>query len=160
MKIIRLTESDLTNIVKKVIKENSLKDELIQQIKEYGWKETSQFVGGRVNLKKLVGIESPIDFLNLFNDLDVVQSIKSQSWSLFRYKKGRNLMIYDKNSFAVYISYDDIWSFLEKGFGLNYTEIQELTEMWLDEVYNLRGIKSFTDSYINDWSHCDLSSFK
>ncbi len=152
MKIIRLTESDLTNIVKKVIKENSLKDELIQQIKEYGWKETSQFVGGRVNLKKLVGIESPIDFLNLFNDLDVVQSIKSQSWSLFRYKKGRNLMIYDKNSFAVYISYDDIWSFLEKGFGLNYTEIQELTEMWLDEVYNLRGIKSFTDSYINDLS--------
>ena len=61
-------------------------------------------------------------------------------------------MIYDKNSFAVYISYDDIWSFLEKGFGLNYTEIQELTEMWLDEVYNLRGIKSFTDSYINDFS--------
>jgi len=152
MKIIRLTESDLTNIVKTVIKENSLQDELIQQIKEYGWKETSQYVGGRVNLKKLVGIESPIDFLNLFNDLDVVQSIKSQSWSLFRYKKGRNLMIYDKNSFAVYISYDDIWSFLEKGFGLNYTEIQELTEMWLDEVYNLRGIKSFTDSYINDFS--------
>ena len=69
MKIIRLTESDLTNIVKKVIKENSLQDELIQQIKEYGWKETSQYVGGRVNLKKLVGIESPIDFLNLFNDL-------------------------------------------------------------------------------------------
>ena len=46
MKIIRLTESDLTNIVKKVIKENSLRQDLIQQIKEDGWKETSELVGG------------------------------------------------------------------------------------------------------------------
>ena len=46
MKIIRLTESDLTNIVKKVIKENSLRQDLIQQIKEDGWKSVSGFVGG------------------------------------------------------------------------------------------------------------------
>ena len=56
MKIIRLTESDFTRIVKKVIKENSLRQDLIQQIKEDGWKSVSGFVGGIDNLKKLVGI--------------------------------------------------------------------------------------------------------
>jgi hypothetical protein len=34
-KIIKLTESDLTNIVKRVIKENSAKDDLIQMIKTW-----------------------------------------------------------------------------------------------------------------------------
>ena len=58
MKIIRITESDLTNIVKKVIKENSLRQDLIQQIKEDGWKETSELVGGSSNLKKLTGLDN------------------------------------------------------------------------------------------------------
>jgi hypothetical protein len=140
MKIIRLTESDLTNIVKTVIKENSLRDDLIQQIKEYGWKETSQFVGGRVNLKKLVGIESPIDFLNLFNDLDVIDSEEKPNLTLFRYEIGNNLMVYDDEFDFVYINYSIIWSFLEKVFGFNYSEIQEVTQEWLSEVYDLREV--------------------
>ena len=53
-KIVRLTESDLTNIVKTVIKENAAKDSLIDIIKEDGWEETSELVGGYENLKKLV----------------------------------------------------------------------------------------------------------
>lgn len=44
-KIIRLTESDLTNIVKRVIKENSMRDDLIQMIKDDGWKSTAELVG-------------------------------------------------------------------------------------------------------------------
>ena len=140
MKIIRLTEYDLTNIVKKVIKENSLRQDLIQQIKEDGWKETSEFVGGRVNLKKLVGIESPIDFLNLFNDLDVIDSEENPNLTLFRYEIGNNLMVHDDEFDFVYINYSKIWSFLEKVFGLNYAEIQELTQEWLGEVYDLRGV--------------------
>ena len=46
---------------------------------------------------------------------------------------------YAKNKY-VYISYDDIWSFLREGFGLKYDEIQKLTKDWLGEAYNLRGI--------------------
>jgi len=139
MKIIRLTESDLTNIVKKVIKENSLQDELIQQIKEYGWKETSQYVGGRVNLKKLVGIESPIDFLNLFNDLDVIDSEENPIYTLFRYEKGINMISYNKKNNYAYINYYLIWAFLEEGFGLNQTEIQDIIKYWLESTYNLGG---------------------
>jgi hypothetical protein len=140
MKIIRLTESDLTNIVKKVIKENSLRQDLIQQIKEDGWKSASELVGGYENLKKLVGIKTPMDFLHLFDDLDVIDSEENPNLTLFRYEIGNNLMVYDDEFDFVYINYSIIWSFLEKVFGFNYSEIQEVTQEWLSEVYDLRGV--------------------
>ena len=49
-------------------------------------------------------------------------------------------MIYDRKSEDVYINYHEIWSFLEDKFGLNYDDIQSLTQKWLDEVNNLRGV--------------------
>jgi len=139
-KIIRLTESDLTNIVKRVIKESAVKDSLIDMIKEDGWESAAELVGGIKNLKKLTGIETHMDFLKLFNDLDVVQSEEKPDWELYRYEKGNNMMIYDRKNDYVFIDYYKIWSFLEKVFGLNYSEIQQLTEEWLSEVYNLRGV--------------------
>lgn len=139
-KNIKLTESDLTNIVKRVIKESKLKNSLIDMIKESDWETTSKLVGGVDNLKKLSGIESPMEFLNLFNDLDVVQSKEEPNRTLYRYKKENNMMIYNKENNSVYIDYNKIWSFLEKGFGLYYPEIQEVMKEWLGEVYNLRGV--------------------
>jgi hypothetical protein len=140
MKVIRLTESDLTNIVKRVIKENSAKDSLIDMIKYDGWQSAAELVGGIENLKRLVGIETPMDFLNIFNDLDVVQSKQEPNWILFRYEKGNNMMIYDRKRKDFSLSNLVIWSFLKYGFGLNYSETQEVTKEWLDEVHNLRGV--------------------
>ena len=140
-KIIRLTESDLTRIVKRVIKENSVKDDLIQMIKYDGWDNTTELVGGVGNLKKLTGIETTMEFLNLFDDLDVVQSEEQPNWTLFRYKPKHNIMIFDRKNRIVYTDYDNIWSVLEDGFDLNKFEIYELTKEWLSEVYNLRSIQ-------------------
>jgi hypothetical protein len=142
-KIIRLTESDLTNIVKRVIKESAVKDSLIDMIKDEGWKSAAELVGGVENLKNLTGIGTPIDFLNIFTDLDVVQSEEKPDWELYRYEKGNNMMSYDRKNDYVFIDYHKIWSFLEKGFDLNYSEIQQLTEEWLSEVYNLRGVTPY-----------------
>jgi len=140
MKIIKLTESDLTNIVKRVIKENSTKDYLIDIIKNDGWQTASELVGGIENLKKLTGIETPMEFLNLFNDLDVVQSEEDHSLTLFRYEKGKNMVVYDKENGYTNVNYDNIWAFLGEGFGLKYNEIQGVMKEWLSEVYNLRGV--------------------
>ena len=139
-KIIRLTESDLIRIVKRVIKENSVKDGLIQMIKDDGWESAAELVGGVENLKKLVGFESPMDFLHLFDDLDIVHSEENPDYTLFRYKPEHNLMVYTIKNGNVYINQYEIWSILEDNFGLNYNEIQELTKEWLSEVYNLRGV--------------------
>jgi hypothetical protein len=146
-KIIKLTESDLTRIVKRVIKENDIKMDLINTIKDEGFSSASEMVGGDKNLIKVLGVKTPMDFLNLFNDLDVVQNEKKQDLTLFRYKPYHNLMIYDKKTGVVYVSYDDIWSFLGGNFGLNYSEIQELIKEWLDEVYNLRGVTPLYKMY-------------
>jgi hypothetical protein len=140
IKIVKLTESDLTNIVKRVIKENDAKDSLIDIIKEDGWESAAELVGGIENLKKLSGIGTPMDFLNIFTDLDVVQSEKEPDWTLYRYEKGNNMMIYNRKNKDVYINYHDIWVFLDIGFELSQSEIKEVIEGWLSEVYNLRGV--------------------
>ena len=139
-KIIRLTESDLTNIVKRVIKENALKSSLIDMIKNDGWKEATDMVGGNENLMKILNIDSPMDFLHLFDDLDVFQSEEEPDWTLFRYKPKHNLMVYIKKSKSVYINYKDIWEVLEDFFNLEYFQIQKLTKKWLSEAYKLRGV--------------------
>jgi len=148
MKIIRLTESDLTNIVKKVIKENEAKDSLIDMIKEDGWEETSELVGGSENLEKLVGIKTPMDFLHLFDDLNVVQSEETPDWTLFKYEKRTKLMVYNRLRNIVYINYYKFWRVLEYDFYLNDSEINELIQVWLGEVYNLRDVTIKDDMII------------
>ena len=134
MKII-ITESQYN-----LLFENKKNQSLIDIIKEEGWESAAELVGGIENLKKLTGIETPIDFLNIFTDLDVVQSEEIPNWTLFRYEKGNNKMVYDRINNNVYINYYAIWQFLEEGFDLKYSEIQQLTEEWLSEAYNLRGV--------------------
>ena len=149
MKIIKLTESDLTNIVKKVIKENEAKGFLIDMIKEDGWKSASELVGGYENLKKLVGFKTPMDFLHLFDDLNVINSEEKPYLTLFRYEIGNKLMVYNSVNNVVYINFNKIWRGLEiVFFELNDFEIQELTQEWLYEVYDLRGVTTKADMII------------
>jgi hypothetical protein len=87
-----------------------------------------------------------MDFLNLFNDLESVQSEEDENWTLYRYRKGHNFMIYDRNFEVVYINSDQIWSVLENKFGLEFSERQKIIEIWLGEVYNLKGIRIYANS--------------
>jgi len=128
----------ITERQKNLLIENQLKDDLINIIKYDGWEDVIRYVGNIDNLKKLINFETPLDFLNLFNDLEVVQSVDNLNYLLFRYEKGKNIIVYDQENGNGYINYNIIWSFLKSYFGLNYTEIQELTKEWLSETYNLR----------------------
>ena len=53
-RIVRLTESDLARIVKRVIKENSLKDDLIQMIKDDGLRNVEKYFGDTENVKSIL----------------------------------------------------------------------------------------------------------
>ena len=130
----------MKQLIRKILKEETLKQSLIDEIKEYGFKDTAEMVGGIDNLFKILNIKTPMDFLHLFDDLDVILSEEWPELTLFRYQPKHNLMIYDRKNRCVYINYYEIWSVLKEHFGLNKTEIQELTKIWLDEVYNLRRI--------------------
>ena len=139
----------MEKLIKKILKEESLKQTLKQQVKEFGWKDTAELVGGAENLSKIAFDNDPMEFLHLFDDLDVVQSEQMKDWTLFRYKKHENLMIYNRITEYVYINYDEIWKFLEDKIGLNNNEIQLLTKKWLDEVYNLRRVTTW-----KCWKRC------
>ena len=135
----------------KLIKENvSLKEKLLGLIKKVGFESVRKIVGPLDKTFEIFDIKGPMDFLNLFNDLESVQSEERENWTLYRYKKGHNFMIYNRKNGVVYISYSEIWSVLENKFGLNYSETQQLTKRWLDEVYNLRGVIP-TDSSSNEY---------
>ena len=124
----------------KLIKEDTLKQSLLDNIKESGVEDTISMVGDFDIFCQLLKIETPMDFLHLFDDLEQVQSEEIEYWILFRYKPNHNFMVYDTKNKYVYINYDEIWSFLRFNFGLNYEETQGLTKVWLGDVYNLRGI--------------------
>jgi hypothetical protein len=115
-------------------------EKLTNSIKSDGWLKTTKLVGGNENLIKLLGITSPMDFLHLFDDMDVVQSKEKPNWTLFRYSKGNNLMVLDKKNEDINLDYFEIWSILENVFGLSYSYIQKLIIAWLDEVYNLSDV--------------------
>ena len=133
----------------KLIKEDSLKQSLIDSIKESGVNDTVNMVGDSDIFCQLLNINSPTDFLHLFDNLEQVQSKEYKDLILFRYKPNHNFMVYDTKNKYVYINYDEIWSFLESNFGLNHREIQELTKEWLYEVYKLRGITTYDRWFAN-----------
>jgi hypothetical protein len=123
--------------------EDKIKEKLKDLIKKVGFESVTKIVGSLDKTFEIFDIKEPMDFLNLFNDLESVQSEEQENWTLYRYKKGNNIMIYDRKNEYVYINYNEIWLVLEDKFGLNYSETQELTARWLDEVYNLRGVTPY-----------------
>ena len=134
--------------MKLIITENQKERMLKNLIKNNGVEFVSNMVGGIEILFDALNIESPMDFLHLFDDLDIVQSKEKGHLILFRYKPKHNLMVYNTKKETVYINYDEIWSFLESNFGLNEKKIQGLTKKWLGEVYNLRGITTYLAYYV------------
>jgi hypothetical protein len=149
MKVI-ITENQL-----KLIKEdisNKARQILIDRIKSVGFIKTSEIVGGLGNLMKILNINSPMEFLHFFDDLDVVQSEEKPGWTLFRYKSKHNLMIHDRKNKTVHINYEEIWKVLGNVFNLEWSKIDELLKEWLFEVYNIRGVtpgRLGTHSYLS-----------
>ena len=124
----------------KLIKEDTLKQSLIDSIKESGVNDTVNMVGDFDIFCQLLNINSPTDFLHLFDNLEQVQSKEYKDLILFRYKPNHNFMVYNTKNKYVYINYYEIWRFLRSNFGLNLQETQGLTKEWLYEVYKLRGV--------------------
>ena len=123
----------------KLLFESKLKQNLKQEIKDFGIKDTAELVNGFDNLMEILNIDSPMKFLHLFDDLEQVQSEIDPDWTLFRYKPKKNLMVHNRKNRTVFINYEEIWKPL-LDTGLFNPDIEELTKEWLSNVYNLRGV--------------------
>ena len=142
--------------MKIIITENQqdlLKDKVKKMVKNIGWKQASDVVGGTKNLTKLGFDNNPMEFLNLFNDLDVVQSEEEKYCTLFRYKTTKNVIIYDAELNEIYVNDGVIWDPLERGFGVLYHDVISLIKVWFREVFGIKEyIKNVEEfSHIPDW---------
>jgi len=127
--------------MKIIITENQLKDNIINLIKSEGWKETCQMLGlSGKELAEMFFNNDPMEFLNIYNDLNAVKSEEDPNYILFRYKKGNNIMVYNRKNEDVFINYNEIWPVLRMEFGLEWNAIKPLIEKWLSKVYDMRGV--------------------
>ena len=135
---------NLQEHIRKIIKEEtehlSKQDKLKQMVLKLGWKKVAEMLGGFDTLYKHEFNNDYNEFLNLFNNLEVVQSEQEPNLMLYRFEKGKNIMIYNKENEYVYIHFQLIWSFFRDGIGLKFDETQDIMKRWLDDDYNLRGV--------------------
>ena len=47
---------------------------------------------------------------------------------------------YDSKNMEFWISYNNIWSFLESNYNLNYNQVKDLTQAWVEEHFKLRPV--------------------
>ena len=85
--------------------------------------------------------ETYIDWLNAnYSGMEAVDSKDHPGDVLYRYAAKDNILFYDKKNIKVWVRYDLIWAFFKKYFGLDDQDIKGITEEWLSEAYNLKGI--------------------
>jgi hypothetical protein len=126
-----------------IIKENiSLKEKLLNVVKEYGFDTGIIITRSADKLKELAFNNDPMEFLNIYNDLKSVQSKESSDWVLFSNKKDKKFIFYSVSKNIAYIDYIKIWSILEDEFNLSYIETEDLTQKWLSTTYGLTGVKT------------------
>ena len=88
----------MKQLIRKILKEESLKQTLINSIEEYGYLDTAELVGGLENLFNIIGEEKSVDLLmSCFTDLHLKKrydNITLYDWNLsmiVKYKYSREV---------------------------------------------------------------------
>ena len=105
-------------------------------VDKLGLKETIKSLG--INRIKHVYENNPLEFLNNFKDLEIVESPDYPNEILF-VKNGKVLMVQDKKTKIFWIDYDNIWSFFDKVLGIEQREIKEILTKWLEDDFKVKG---------------------
>ncbi len=136
---------NLQEHIRRIIKEEtehlSKQDKLKQMVLKLGWEKVAQILGGFDNLYRVAFNNDYNEFLNLFNNLEVVQSEKKPKFILYRFEKRNNIMVYDTKNHYINLNYKVIWSFFEIGIGLEYDKTRDIMKKWLDDDYNLDNVR-------------------
>ena len=133
---------NLQENIRRVLKEESLKKTLIDEIKTDGWFNVSQYVGGDEELKKIIEIHNSYQFMKLFLNITPKQSDERPEMILYKNEMRVNLFIHvfnnNLNEYMVYfngdITYRPLQVFLEtKPLG----ERNEFLNKWLRKNYKI-----------------------
>ena len=183
-KIIRLTEDDLTRIVKRVISENQSKvDSLINMIKSDGLNYIEKYfgnienaismidgkltksdvydiltkrgypmalkvVGGVGNFKEKLEVDSPDDFLKLFDNLKSDVYELNPQWSFLKDHNGTKIIgIYTFPSGIKRVTFDNkiLGGVLSYVLDVPPYKVDDVLSKWLKDTYGIEA-ESYTSS--------------
>ena len=175
-KVIRLTESDLTRIVRRVIDENQSKvDALVDMIKSNGLRDVEKYfgdtknvksflkdkltksnvydiltargyeaavilAGGATNFAKILEINTPDDFLKLFDNLKSEVYEPNPGWSFLKDHNGTKIIgvfTYPSGHKQVSINNRILGGVLSYVFGINNRRVEDMLSEWIKDVYNI-----------------------
>ena len=134
---------NLKESIRHILKEETLKNILIDMVKNEGIKSVENYVGGFQNLKDLIDVHTSEEFLNLFSDLERVESEENPDIFLYRYKKGKNVIVVDERdddmrNVYVYVNYDLIYGplaiFKESVF---YNDKAQILKKWMKNTFDI-----------------------
>jgi len=126
---------NLQENIRKVLREESLKQTLKDQVKEFGYEETAKYVDGSENLAKLAFNNDPFEYLNTIKETFNFVQNDIKGWVLIKDNNGNTLMIYIPRIQSVFVNKYLVWSFLWNGFGLNYEDVQDVITKWFEDEY-------------------------
>lgn len=145
---------NLQENIRRILKEESLKQSLIDEIKTQGWFNVSQYVGGDEELKKITDIHNSRQFMKLFLDLKPKQSEYDPETILYKNDNGVNVFLYlhhYKNKdkvYMLYFNYDLVYKPLESFRETKSTgERLEFLQKWLKTNYDLNVNEWDIDNY-------------
>ena len=177
-KIIRLTEDDLTRIVKRVISENQSKvDSLVNMIKSDGLNYIEKYfgnienavsmidgkltksdvydilttrgyeaavilVGGAKNFAKILEINTPDDFLKLFDNLKFDEFEPNPQWTFLKDHNGTKIagiITFPSGKIRVTVNNRILGGVLSYIFGINHSRIEEMLTKWLKDNYDIEA---------------------
>ena len=147
----RKNNMKLQESIRRILKEESLKSSLIDEIKTEGWFNVSQYVGGDENLKKITDIHNSRQFMELFLGLKPKQSEETLNAILFKNEMGVNIFIHREVSKNTYFNEDFIYEPLAFFSETRFVEDRDnfLSE-WLRKNYGLNVSNNNIDYYSTD----------
>ena len=117
--------------------ENRGRSKLINIIKNISLDAAINTVSTEKNLLRILDVNTPMELLNIFDDLKPVQSLDYKWMVLYRYKPGHNIFAYDKVQNAGYIHHI-LWGIMRSYFDLDYFGLQEICMKWIEQTYGLK----------------------
>ena len=126
----------------KIIITEEQNEKLTQRVKmiveKLGLQQAIEMLGGNANLIKRAYENNPLEFMDNFKDLETFKKTAYPKRIYYK-KNGKELMLQDDEDKKFWFRYDEIWSFFEKVFDMEYEEIQDILSQWLEETLNLKG---------------------
>ena len=89
-----------------------------------------------------------LNWMNKNYSSDQLKTVKHPNYpnSIFYRKNGKVVMEQDRKFKDFWFDYDEIWTFFESVFSMEYKEIEGLMKIWLEETFKLEGYTPKTAS--------------